>query len=135
MTHRIARCALGVLLLANWVLAADITGIWAGQQQGRNGQLDDVAFRFKLDGQTLTGKMFGDEFDLPITEGTVSGDQVRFTVVTTNYYNKNTTSFIYTGTLKGGELELVRERVATPQDTPAVNRQQPGKQTFKLKRL
>jgi hypothetical protein len=134
MTHRIARCALGFLLLANWVLAADITGIWAGQQQGRNGQLDDVAFRFKLDSQTLTGKMFGDEFDLPIAEGTVSGDQVRFTVTTTNYYSKTATVFIYTGTLKGGELELVRERVATPQDTPAVNRQQPGKLTLKLKR-
>src|SRR3954454_5285069 len=135
MTHRIVRCVLGFLLVANWVLAADIAGIWAGQQQGRNGQLEDVAFRFKLDGETLTGKMFGDEFDLPVAAGTVSGDQVRFTVTTTNYYNKNTTTFIYTGTLKGGELELVRERVATPQDTPAVNRQQPGKLTLKLKRL
>lgn len=135
MSLQIARCALGFLLLANWVMAADITGIWAGQQQGRNGQLDDVAFRFKVDGQTLTGKMFGDEFDLPIAEGTVSGDQVRFTVITTNYYNKTATTFIYTGTLKGSELELVRERVATPQDTPAVNRQQPGKLTLKLKRL
>jgi hypothetical protein len=135
ITHRIARWALGFLLVANWASAADITGIWAGQQQGRNGQLDDVAFRFKLDGQTLTGTMFGDEFDLPIEAGTISGDQVRFTVTTTNYYNKNTTTFIYTGTIKGGELELVRERVATPQDTPAANRQQPGKLTLKLKRL
>ena len=134
MTHRIARCALGFLLVANWVLAADITGIWAGQQQGRLGQPEDVAFRFKLEGQTLTGKMFGDEFDLPIAEGSVSGDQVRFTVTTTNYYSKTATKFTYTGTLKGGELELVRERIATPQDTPAVNRQ-PGKLTLKLKQL
>ena len=136
MNPRIARCAVGFLLVANWVLAADITGIWAGQQQGRNGQIEDVAFRFKPDGQKLTGTMFGDEFDLPIAEGTISGDQVRFTVTTTNYYSKSTTTFIYTGTIKGAELELVRERVASPQDTPAANRQQPpGKLTLKLKRL
>jgi len=134
MTLRIARHALGFLLVANWLFAADITGIWAGQQQGRLGQPEDVAFRFKLEGQTLTGKMFGDEFDLPITEGSLSGDQVRFTLTTTNYYSKTATKFVYTGTLKNGEIELVRERVATPQDTPAVNRQ-PGKLTLKLKRL
>src|SRR5437764_13102215 len=119
MTHRIARCALGFLLFANWVLAADLTGIWAGQQQGRLGQPEDVAFRFKLDGQLLTGKMFGDEFDIPITEASVSGDQVRFTTVTTNYYNGTKVKFTYTGTIKGTEMELVRERVQSPEDKSA----------------
>src|SRR5438270_13601973 len=111
MTHRIVRCVLGFLLVANWVLAADIAGIWAGQQQGRLGQPEDVAFRFKLDGQTLTGKMFGDEFDIPIGEASVSGDRVRFTVTTVNYYSGTKVNFAYTGIVKGGEIELVRERV------------------------
>src|SRR5437764_8481262 len=106
MSHRIARCILGVLLFANWVLAADITGIWAGQQQGRLGQPEDVAFRFKLEGQTLTGKMFGDEFDIPIGEASVSGDRVRFTVTTVNYYSGTMVNFAYTGIIvKGDELE------------------------------
>ena len=115
------------------MMGADITGIWAGQQQGRLGQPDDVAFRFKVDGQKLTGTMFGDEFDIPIGEGSVSGDQVRFTVTTTNYYSKAKQTFIYTGTIKGSEMELVRERVATPEDRPAAKG--PGKLTLKLKRL
>src|SRR5436305_10519501 len=101
MNHRIARCALGFLLFTASMLAAEITGIWAGQQQGRLGQPEDVAFRFKMDGQKLTGTMFGDEFDIPIGEGSVSGDQVRFTVTTKNYYSKSSTVFVYTGTIKG----------------------------------
>ena len=121
------------LVLATCVLAADITGIWTGQQQGRGGAAEDVAFRFKLDGKSLTGKMFGDEFDIPIAEASVSGDQVRFTVTTTNYYSGTKVRFVYTGAVNGAEMELVRERVQTPEDK-AANRPV-AKQTLKLKRL
>jgi hypothetical protein len=124
---------LAFLLFATSVLAADITGIWTGPQQGRGGAMEDVAFRFKLDGQSLTGKLFGDEFDLPITEALLSGDQVRFTVVTTNYYGGTKVRFTYTGTIKGTDMELVRERVQTPEDKSA-NRPA-GKQVLKLKRI
>ena len=114
-------------------LAADLTGIWAGQQPGRNGQIDDVAFRFKADGQSLTGTLFGDEFDLPITEASVNGDQIRFVIVTTNYYSGTKSRFIYTGTVRGVEMELTRERVQTPEEK-AANRPV-SKQTLKLKRI
>lgn len=128
------RAALAYLLAAaSTVAAADITGIWSGQQEGRNAQREDVAFRFEAQGDKLTGKMFGDEFDIPIAEASIAGDQVRFTTTTTNYYNGSRTTFVYTGTLKGGELELVRERVPTPEDK-AANRT-PSKQILKLRRL
>src|SRR2546430_2341746 len=97
MSRRIARTVLAFLWFATCGLAADVTGIWTGQQQGRGGALEDVAFRFKLDGQSLTGKIFGDEFDIPIAEASFSGDQVRFTTVTTNYYNGSKVKFTYTG--------------------------------------
>jgi hypothetical protein len=113
--------------------ASDLTGIWAGQQPGQNGTVNDIALRLKFDGQTLTGKLFGDEFDIPIAEASVTGDQVRFTVTTTNYYSGGKTKFLYTGVVKGAELELVRERVPSPADRPS-NRP-PQKQTLKLKRL
>ena len=83
----IARSVLAVLLLAVYVQAADVDGIWVGQQQGRRGEPEDLAFRFKLDGLVLTGKMFGDEADLPISEGSFSDDQSRFVVPTTDYYS------------------------------------------------
>ncbi|HYP07459.1 MAG TPA: hypothetical protein VER03_14595 [Bryobacteraceae bacterium] len=129
----LSRLILLLGIAAATVLGADITGIWQGQQPGRNGQVEDIAFRFKLEGSTLTGKLFGDEFDLPLAEGTLNGDQLRFTVTTTNYYNRSKATFIYTGTIKGFEIELVRERVPTPEDRPT-NRP-PAKQTIKLKRL
>jgi hypothetical protein len=133
MRRRIARAVLASFLFATGVLAAGITGIWTGQQQGRGGATDDLAFRFKSDGQALTGTVFGDEFDLPIAEASLSGDQVRFTVVTTNYYTGTKVKFVYTGVIKGDRMELVRERVPTAEDKPG-NRP-PAKQTLTLKRL
>jgi len=124
--------AAGLLLCAVSALAAGIDGIWVGQQAGRSGAREDLAFRFKMDGQALTGKMFGDEFDLPITEGSVSGDQIRFVVTTTNYYSGAKTRFVYTGAIQGDELKLVRERVQTAEDKTGKG---PGRQTLSLRRL
>jgi hypothetical protein len=123
-----------ILLAAAGLLSADLTGIWVGQQPGQNGAVNDLAFRLKLDGQSLTGKLLGDEFDIPIADATVTGDQVRFTITTTNYYSGGKTTFLYTGVVKGAELELVRERVPSPTDRPNAKRL-PQKQTLKLKRL
>jgi hypothetical protein len=134
MRCRLVRCVGALLFFAACVPAAEIDGVWAGQQPGRRGDVEDLAFRFKLNGQTLTGKMFGDEFDLPISDASLSGDQVRFVVTTTNYYNGVKTRFLYTGTIKGGEMELVRERVPSPEDSKGANRM-PAKQTLKLKRI
>jgi hypothetical protein len=133
MRSRLAAAIVSVLLLVSSAVAADIDGIWAGQHPGRNGQVDDVAFQFKVHSGKLTGTLFGDEFDLPISDATVAGDQVRFTVVSTNYFSGRKVVDMVTGTIKGTEMELVRERVQTPEEK-AANRP-PFKQTIKLKRL
>jgi hypothetical protein len=133
MCGKTGRIILGFLFFAASILASDLSGIWAGKQQNQRGEPEDVAFRFKVEGQSLTGKMFGDEFDLAITDGSLSGDQVQFTVITTNYYSKRQVKFTYTGTLKGNELELVRKRVQAPEEKPATRPQL--EQTVKLKRL
>jgi hypothetical protein len=122
-----------LLFCALSAVAADIDGIWTGQQQGRRGEPEDVAFRFKLDGGKLTGTMFGDEFDIPVGEGSVTGEDIKFTVTTTNYYNRTQTVFQYTGTIKGREMQLVRERIQTPEEK-AQNRPV-FRQTMTLKKL
>jgi hypothetical protein len=134
MNRRIALTLVGLLLLTASLSATDFDGIWVGQQPGRNGEVEDLAFRLKVAGASITGKMFGDEFDLPISEGTINGDQIRFVVTTNNYYNRIKTQFVYTGTLKGGILELVRERLQGP-EVRAGAKNGPGKQTLKLHRL
>lgn len=121
------------LLAVTSGLAADITGIWTGQQTGRRGEPEDIAFRFKADGGAFTGKLFGDEFDLPVTEASLQGDQIRFVVTTTNYYSGTKSRFIYTGTIKGSVIELERERVQTPEEK-AANRPV-VKQSLTLKRI
>jgi len=133
MSRPFAQLVMGLLLFAVSTQAA-IDGIWVGQQPARNGEVDDIAFRLKSNGNSITGKMFGDEFDLPITEGFLSGDQVRFTVTTTNYYNGTKTQFVYSGSFKDGVLELVRERVPSGDIRPP-GKNLPGRQTLKLKRL
>jgi hypothetical protein len=58
-------CALAV----SAIIAADLNGIWTGQAPGRRGAKDDIAFQFKVTrAGNITGKLFGDEIDLPIDE-------------------------------------------------------------------
>src|SRR5437773_2711817 len=101
-----------LLLLASSLFAGDITGIWVGQIPGRNGELLDISFKFTQDGSTLGGKLYGDYQSTPITEGKISGDQVAFVVVAPEQSGNqiNRTKLRFSGSVKGGEMELTRER-------------------------
>jgi hypothetical protein len=133
MTRSFSRIFLW-LFAAAVLPAADVTGIWAGQVTSPKGDVQDVAFKFQLSGNTVTGKMFGDEFDLPIEEGSTSGDQIKFVVTTTNYYSGSKVKFFYNGTVQGNEIELSRERAPEPEKKDSDKRDN-VKQTFKIKRL
>ena len=127
-------CTTLFLLLTGVALpAADLAGIWAGEAPGRGGVKQDIAFELKVTGQQVAGRMFGDEFDLPLEAGSVYGDQVRFTVVTTNYYSGTKSTFLYTGTITDGELELTRERILSPDEKKP--ERESLKQTVKLRKL
>ena len=71
MSRPFAQLVMGLLFFGVSTHAADIDGIWVGQQPARNSEVEDVAFHLKSNGNSITGKMFGDEFDLPISEGPV----------------------------------------------------------------
>ena len=134
MLRHLARWMAGFAIGAMVMSAADVTGIWSGQMTGRRGEKEDVAFQFKLNGTAITGKMFGDEFDLPLEEASLTGEQIRFTVTTTNYYSGSQIKFVFTGAIKGNEIELTRSRVGGPPVEGPANRQN-LKQTFTIKRL
>lgn len=127
------RTALLLSLAAALLPAAELSGIWTGLAPGRNDTKQDVAFQFKMTGQTLSGTLFGDEFDLPIEEASVTGEQFRFSVTTTNYYSGSKLKFVYSGTINGDSIELTRERVLKPGEKPPEH--EGLKQTFGLKRL
>lgn len=95
------------------VSAADLNGIWVGQiPVGRQGAMLDIAFRITQNGNAIGGKLYGDYKSSPISEGTINGDEVTFSVVTQEQAGNeiNTTLLKFVGTLKEGELELTRER-------------------------
>jgi hypothetical protein len=131
---RAARVFASALMLGLLLSAADITGLWTGQVAGRGGEKQDISFQFRFDKNTLTGKMFGEEFDVPVQDLQVSGDRITFYTTTTNYYDGRQTKFVFSGTVAGKEIQLTRERA----DTGAAGndaKKQPAKQTFTLKRL
>src|SRR5690349_17840702 len=90
---------------------AEVSGIWMGQVAARNGGMQDVRFKFVQEGDTLTGKMYGEDESTPIRDGKISGDQITFSI--TNELNGGHTTFLFTGTITGNEIQLTRERQRT----------------------
>jgi hypothetical protein len=102
----------GLLMAASTSLfGADLSGIWTGQTVDRNGDPQDLSFRFTQSGATLSGKMYGDNESTPISEGKIDGDTIRFVVVTE--LNGQINRIIYSGHIlnaQGDEMEITRER-------------------------
>lgn len=107
MTRPFTLLATLLLCLALGAAAADITGKWTAQVQGRNGQTREQTFNLKADGDKLTGTVSGRQGDVAISDGKVSGDNVSFTVKME--FNGNTVEQKYTGTVSGDEMKLKRE--------------------------
>ena len=77
MIRRILFMALaGVTLL----LAADPSGTWNGDQPGRDGGTYNITFKLKAEGTKLTGTMGSEQFEQPIQNGEIHGDDISFTV-------------------------------------------------------
>src|SRR5262245_26640377 len=132
---------IGLLLIPTLAAAADLTGVWVGQiPVGRNGDLQDIAFKLNQTATSIGGKLYGDYKSSLIREGSINGDQVVFVVVVEEQAGNqiNESRYKYSGTLKDGELELTREREVSVTAgsgagvQPAKNNNKP---TFRLKRL
>ena len=137
------------LLCVCTLSAADLTGIWVGQIPGRNGDLQDIAFKFTQTGTTLAGKLYGDYQSTPISEGKISGDQITFVVLAPEQAGNqiNRAKLRFSGSITnqptapsvsaGDEIELTREREGATNagNGGVVQFRGNTKQTFRLKRL
>jgi len=120
--------------------AEELTGIWVGQiPVGRQGAMLDIAFKIDQKGNVIQGKLYGDYKSSPITEGSITGNQVTFSVITQEQAGNeiNNTLLKFTGTVNGNELEVTRERgFATSAGNGGGYQFRNNKPvTFKLKRL
>jgi len=99
------RCMIALAALTLWVsFAADIDGKWTGQVEWRNGP-QTQSIMLKADGNALTGSVEGGRRGpVEISNGTIDGGNVSFTVV--RQFGENKITQQYKGTLAGGELKL-----------------------------
>lgn len=137
------RLLVSLLLGGCALVAGDLTGIWVGQiAVGRNGELQDITFKFTQNGSALGGKLYGDYRSTAIVEGKISEyDQVSFVVITQEQAGNqiNDTRLRFTGCIENGVINLTRERESATNAGNAgsvqFQRNRNVRQTFQLRRL
>lgn len=95
---------LSMALAAVSVFAADPSGKWTWEMEGRDGQKRSQSLTLKAEGDKLTGAMSGRQGERPIENGKISGDDISFTM--TIQMGGESRKLVYKGTLAGEELKL-----------------------------
>ena len=89
--------------------AADVSGKWKGQITGRDGQVRDVMFDLKAEGDKLTGNYIGGQGrQVAITDGKLEGNDISFVV--TLEFGGNTMKLNYRGMVSGDEIKMKVQR-------------------------
>ena len=87
--------------VASVLLAADISGKWAGKSE----QGPDWVFNFKADGSKVTGTMQGaDGKERPINDGKLEGDALSFSV--DSEWQGQAIKLVMKGKVSGEKIEL-----------------------------
>jgi alpha-galactosidase len=92
------------VLLAQPMLAADLTGHWLYTTQLSNGQTRETSLWLKADGDLLTGYMSNNQGSQSIAHGKITGNSISFEVIRDNFGEERKTE--YTGAVNGEELVL-----------------------------
>lgn len=110
MRQRLSMLAVAALIALASVTtyAADVTGKWTAQVPGRDGQVREQTFTFKVDGETLTGTVSGMAGDVEIKDGTAKGDDIAFSVVRS--FQGQEMKFLYKGKVSGNEIKFTSTR-------------------------
>src|SRR5438874_378629 len=94
------------ILLATAALAADVDGKWMGQMPTRGGDTRETTFVLKASGDKLTGTMTGPQGDIEIKEGKVSGNDISFK--TSFEAGGNSIVILFNGTVSGDQIKFTR---------------------------
>lgn len=87
------------IAMAVAAFAADVTGKWKATTEGPNGSME-ITFDLKVEGNKITGKAISEMGEMSITDGTIDGDNFRFTVETDQF------KVVHKGTVSGNEMRL-----------------------------
>ena len=116
MKNPVLRVACGFLLsaaLATSAFAADITGLWSGTSQGREGKTQQVSLTITRKGQTLSGSMTAPMGQLDVENIVVSGNKISFDIALN--YQGQMKKIDYAGTIQGDQMDLQQIKDGKPQ--------------------
>jgi len=95
------------LTLAVVALAADVSGKWSFETEGRGGTTVNT-LTLKASGGSLTGTISGGRGgEVNISDGKIDGDSISFTV--TREFRGNSFTTKYSGKVSGDDLKLTLE--------------------------
>ncbi len=100
MTKRICSLALLTCALAILAAAADVNGKWRAEFTTPDGTPRVNTFNFKVDGDKVTGTVQGTQDETPIKDGKLSGAMISFTA------ERPFGAFAYKGTISGDEIKF-----------------------------
>jgi|WetSurMetagenome_2_1015567.scaffolds.fasta_scaffold1478772_1 hypothetical protein len=89
-----------LLLIAASAFAADVTGKWKATVQSPDGQEMEITINLKQDGEALSGIVEGPMGEMKITDGSMKGDAIAFTVEAEQF------KVVHKGTVSGDEMKL-----------------------------
>ena len=98
------RLILAGLIATVAIWAADVSGKWTAEMQGREGNTMTITMNLKADGDKLTGTVSGRMGDTDISDGKVDGDNVSFSVV--REFNGNKFTQNYSGKVDGDTIHF-----------------------------
>ncbi len=108
MTKKLLFVTTILLVLCLAAFAADVTGKWTFEQQGRGGNPTTVTLNLKMDGGKLVGSVVrpgrNGNMEAQITDGKMEGDNISFK--TSQQMGDNTITIEYTGKIVGDTINL-----------------------------
>ena len=123
MTKKLFFVVLITLVAGAALMAADVSGKWTFEQQGRGGNTTTVTLTLKADGGNLTGTVSGGMGrgggEAAISDGKVDGNNISFSVK--REFQGNTMVTTYKGTLDGDTLKLDITRPGRGGGEPVTN--------------
>jgi len=123
MTKKLLFVTTILLAVTLCLMAADASGKWMFEQQGRGGSVQ-VTLNLKVDGGALTGTLSrpgrdGNAMETPISDGKVDGNTISFSVK--REFNGNSFVIAYRGTLDGDSLKIEISRPGRDGNTRTTN--------------
>lgn len=86
--------------------AGGVSGTYTWEQPGGGGNTMTTTLTLKQEGDKLTGTISGRGGDTSIEDGTVEGNNIKFTV--TREWQGNKMTMQYSGTVSGSDLKLTQ---------------------------